>query len=69
MTLKTKPCENIERKGENADAQHFLLFPQCFLSYQGQRLSFELTFKVSSANAFNLDRYNILSSGNRLKEK
>ena len=22
--------ENIEEKGENADYQHFLLFPQCF---------------------------------------
>ena len=28
-----KPFENIVGKGENAGNQHFLLFPQCFLSY------------------------------------
>ena len=27
-------CENILGKGENAGNQHFLLFPQCFLSYE-----------------------------------
>ena len=30
MTLCKKPFENIVGKGENADSQHFLLFPQCF---------------------------------------
>ena len=25
--------ENIVRKGENADYQHFLLFPQCFQKF------------------------------------
>ena len=30
-TLKMKPFENIVGRGENADNQHFLLFPQCFL--------------------------------------
>ena len=25
--------ENIVRKGENAGNQHFLLFPQCFLTF------------------------------------
>ena len=28
-------------KGENAGNQHFLLFPQCFLSYRRQTPSFE----------------------------
>ena len=28
--------ENIVEKGENAGNQHFLLFPQCFLSFQKQ---------------------------------
>ena len=30
--LKKKPFENIVGKGENAGNQHFLLFPQCFLT-------------------------------------
>ena len=34
--------ENIVGKRENADNQHFLLFPQCFLPYQTQKPSFEL---------------------------
>ena len=25
-----RPLENIFKKGENADNQHFLLFPKCF---------------------------------------
>ena len=29
-------------KGENAGNQHFLLFPQCFLLYHRQKLSFML---------------------------
>ena len=32
---------NIDRKGKNADCQHFLLFPQCF-----QKASFSWLFKV-----------------------
>ena len=35
-----KLFENIVRKGENARNQHFLFFPQCSLSYQGQISSF-----------------------------
>ena len=31
--LKKEPFENIKGKGENAGNQHFLLFPECFLSY------------------------------------
>ena len=38
--LRKKTFENIVGKGENADYQHFLLFPQCFLFYQGKILSF-----------------------------
>ena len=32
-TLKKNALENTEGKGENADNQHFLLFPECFLFY------------------------------------
>ena len=33
---RIKPFENIVGKEENAGIQHFLLFPQCFLSYERQ---------------------------------
>ena len=33
---KKEPFENIVEKEENAGNQHFLLFPQCFLSYPEQ---------------------------------
>ena len=33
---RKKALENIAGKGENADDQHFLLFPQCFLPFQNQ---------------------------------
>ena len=33
-TLGKTPFENIVGKGENAGKQHFLLYPQCFLSFQ-----------------------------------
>ena len=36
MTLRKRPFENIEGKGENAGNQHFLLYPQCFLPFQKQ---------------------------------
>ena len=32
-TLYKKPFEDIVGKGENTGNQHFLLFPQCFLSF------------------------------------
>ena len=35
-TLRKKPFENIVGKGENAGNQHFLLFPQCFLTFPEQ---------------------------------
>ena len=34
MTLRKRSLENTVGKGENASNQHFLLFPQCFQSYQ-----------------------------------
>ena len=40
MTLKKKALENTVGKGENAGNQHFLLFPKCFLLYQGEKLLF-----------------------------
>ena len=39
-TLQKMPFENIVGKEENAGNQHFLLFPQCFLSYPEQILPF-----------------------------
>ena len=38
---ENKPFENMMGKGENAGNQHFLLFPQCFIPYQSQKLSFQ----------------------------
>ena len=40
MTLRKKLFENIVGQGGNADNQHFLLFPQCFLPHHGQKLLF-----------------------------
>ena len=40
-TLRKKPFENIVGKGENAGNQHFLLFPQSFLSFPNQISIFE----------------------------
>ena len=36
-----KALENTVGKGENAGIQYFLLFPQCFLFYQRQKLSLQ----------------------------
>ena len=41
MTLTNRPYENIVGTGENAGNQHFLLFPQCFLTFQRLNSSFE----------------------------
>ena len=66
MTSKNKkPFENIVRKGENADNQHFLLFSQCFLLFPKKDIC-EVAFILSSANAFNLDLSKILSFGKEL---
>ena len=40
-TLRKKAFENIVGKGENAGYQPFLLFPQCFLPYLREKLSFQ----------------------------
>ena len=40
--LEKKPFQSTVVKGENAGNQHFLLFPQCFLLYQRQKLSLML---------------------------
>ena len=37
--MKQRAFENIVEKGENASDQHFLLFPECFPTYQGQKSS------------------------------
>ena len=51
-------------KRRNCLYKQFLPFPQCFLLYQIQKLSFLL--HMSSANAFNLVWSKILSCGNGL---
>ena len=33
MTLVIKPFKKTVGKGENADYQHFLLFPRCFIPF------------------------------------
>ena len=43
-----EPLEKVVGKGENAGNQHFLLFPQCFLSYWQQISIFLFTFKLLS---------------------
>ena len=66
-TLRKKSFANIVEKGENAGNQHFLLFPQCF--FYPSKIKFQVlihTFELSSANAFNLDRFKILSFGKEL---
>ena len=65
-TLYKEPFENIIGKGENAGDQHFLLFPQRFLSFPKQISIFE-SFILSSANPFNLDQSKVLSFGKELK--
>ena len=42
--MKQRAFENIVGKGENAGNQHFLLLPQCFLTFQNQILLFLFTF-------------------------
>ena len=65
MTLKKRSFENIAGKGENAGKQHFLLFPKYFFPFQRQISVFKSL--ILSANAFNLDRSEILSFGKELK--
>ena len=63
--LRKKPLENIVGRGENAGNYHFLLFPQS--SYPSQtNFKFLVSFILSSANAFNLNKSIILLFGNEL---
>ena len=63
MTLKKKDLENTLGKGESADNQHFLLFPQCFLLLSKRDIINLAMFNLSSEDAFNLDQSKILSFG------
>ena len=47
-------------KGENASNQHFVLFPQCVLSFPKQ-IQFLSHFILSSENPLNIDESKILS--------
>ena len=51
-------------KRRNCLYKQFLLFPQCFLLYQRQKLSFFVPFNLT--NAFNSYQSKILSSANGL---
>ena len=53
-------------KRRNCLYKQFLLFPQCFLLYQRQKLS--ILLNLSSANAFNLEWSKILSCGKGLRK-
>ena len=55
-------------KGENAENQHFLLFPQCFLLYQREKIIIVATFNLSSASAFGLVTSKMLSFGKELPD-
>ena len=66
MTLEEKAFENIEGKGENADNQHFLSFPQCFLPYQREIPSFQQHFFFVICKCFHLDQSKILPFGKEL---
>ena len=45
----------------NADKQHFLFFPQCFLAYQRKRCSILATVTVFSANSSNVHKAKTLT--------
>ena len=67
-TLRKKTLENIMGKGENGGYQHFLLFPQCFLSCKSQIPQLKVTFIVSSANPLSLVQSVILLLDRWVKE-
>ena len=50
-------------KAENAGYQHFHLFPTMFSTLSKRNFTIHTAVKLSSANAFNLEKVNILSSG------
>ena len=66
MALRKKPFENIVGKGENAGNQHFLVIPQCFLSFPKTNFNFSVKFNLMSANALNLDQSKNLLLGKEL---
>ena len=55
--------ENTVGKGENAGYHHFLLFPQCFLCYLRQQLSFKQCYICRLQMLSNLVEAKILLSG------
>ena len=52
VTTSYNASENIVGKGENAGHQHFLLFPQCFLTLERNYLTIWAEFDPLSINAF-----------------
>ena len=38
MIFVLEKVDNVEGKGENADGQHFLQFPQCFQAFDSELL-------------------------------
>ena len=67
--LDVSEKENIVGKEENVGNQHFLLFPECFLLYQRQKLSFMLHLFCRMKNAFNSDKVKFLSSWSGLSQQ
>ena len=63
MTPEEKPFENIVRKGDNADNQHFLLFPTMFSTLHKTNFEFSVTFILLCAHACKLDQSKILLFG------
>ena len=63
--MRKRHFENILGKGENAGDQHFLLYPQYFLSCPKQISNVE-SFILSSANALNLDQSKSVLFGKEL---
>ena len=68
--MRKKPLENIVGKGENAGNQHFFPYPTMFSNLSilyKTNFKFPVTFILSYANAFDLDKPHILLFGNELK--
>ena len=69
LTTAPRLFENIVGKEVNALNKHFLLFPQCFLSYPKQILPCGSPLILSSAKALNLNWSKVLSFGKELKTR
>ena len=61
--LQYKSFENTVGKEEIARDEQFLLFPQCFLSFQRTFPPFSSNFELSSANFFGLEESKIRRLG------